>query len=114
MQRCQHGVYLPKWAVDGANPYCSCCSNFGQVVGEKEVVLPRSSGDPLTHAEGIRANGFDGGCPACGTVVYVRVAEDGGDSHRECADCGTSYKVRMTTHQQVKALLAEMEQACSA
>ncbi len=92
MQRCQHGVYLPKWAVDGANPYCSCCSNFGQVVGEKEVVLPRT----------------------CGTVVYVRVAEDGGDSHRECADCGTSYKVRMTTHQQVKALLAEMEQACSA
>jgi Zn ribbon nucleic-acid-binding protein len=110
MQRCSHGIYLPKWATDGANPYCSGCSNFGTVVDAKEVVLPRSSSDPLTNADHIRANGFAGGCPACGTVAYVRVKEMDGDTNRECAECGTKYKTRKTVHQQAKLLLAEMEQ----
>lgn len=114
MQRCAHGVYLPSWAVDGANPYCSACGNFGQVDGEKEVILPRCCNDPLTNADHVRANGLAGGCPACGTVAYVRVKETGGDTNRECAECGTKYRVRMTTHQQAKALLAEMEQECEA
>lgn len=114
MQRCAHGVYLPSWAVDGANPYCSCCSNFGNVTDEKEVVLPRRTSDPLTTADHVRANGLAGGCPDCGTVAYVRVKEDGGDTNRECAECGTKYKVRMTPHQQALALLAEMEQECRA
>jgi Zn ribbon nucleic-acid-binding protein len=110
MQRCSHGIYLPKWATDGLNPYCSACGNFGKVLAEKEVVLPRSSGEFLTFADQIRANGNDGGCPACGSVPYVRVKEEGGDANRECAECGTKYKVRMTVHQQAKALLAEIEQ----
>jgi uncharacterized Zn finger protein len=110
MQRCAHGIYLPKWATDGLNPYCSACGNFGKVSAEKEVVLPRSSGDPLTNADHIRANGLAGGCPACGTVAYVRVKETGGDTNRECAECGRIYKARLTEHQKAQALLAEMEQ----
>lgn len=108
MQRCSHGIYLPKWATDGANPYCSGCSNFGTVVNAKQVVLPRSSGDPLTNVD--QANGFGRGCPACGSTIYMRVKELGGDSHRECSECNTRYTVRMTVHQQAQALLAEMEE----
>jgi hypothetical protein len=111
MNRCAHGVYLPKWAKDGSNPYCSCCSNFGSVPRPKDVVLPRSSGHRLTRAGQEFANGFDGGCPDCGSTIFVRVTEKN-PANRECADCGRKYKVKLRTHQQAQQLLAEMEQEC--
>jgi Zn ribbon nucleic-acid-binding protein len=95
MDRCAHGVYLPAWVTDGNNPFCSGCEAFGRVPNPQEVVLPARSNGALNTTE------FAGGtgCPACGSAVYMRVKETGGDSHRECAECGKQYRVRMSEHQ---------------
>lgn len=94
ISRCQHGVYIPAGEVRA--PYCSYCSPGGPANQREEVVLPRSSGDPLNTSSRVAANKHaDGSCPQCGSVVYVRVNEKGSDANRICADCETHYKVRV-------------------
>lgn len=108
MQRCAHGVYLPAWAVDGRNPYCSACDCFGQVPHEKSVELPRSSSDPLNTRDKLHANAkSNGACPQCGSHVWMRQKEVGSDSQRECGECGTKFRVKLTVHQQAARLFAE-------
>ena len=46
------------------------------------------------------------GCPKCGSAIYVRKNESN-DAARECADCGASYRVRLSPQQ--RALIAEAE-----
>jgi DNA-directed RNA polymerase subunit M/transcription elongation factor TFIIS len=54
------------------------------------------------------ANKQANGCPECGSAIYIRVNEKNA-SRRECADCGATYTVRLSTHQ--RALLVEAEVA---
>jgi len=100
MTKCAHGVYLPAWAVDGRNPYCSCCENFGKVPRERAVNLPGKSSTPLES----------GGCPECGSTVWLRVAENGSDANRECGECGRKYKRKLTVHEQFRRLFEAEEQ----
>jgi len=92
LRRCPHGQYLG--ALDGeASPYCILCGGTGNPIDARPVVLPRSSGDPLDESGRVYANKKSlTGCPECGSHVWLRVDENGGDAQRECADCGTKYR----------------------
>lgn len=94
MSRCEHGVYIPAGEVIA--PYCQLCSPGGPS-NQRDVVLPRSSGDPLNvNAQGQRANKRNGvACPQCGSTIYMRVDEGGSDANRICADCGIKYRARV-------------------
>lgn len=93
MLRCPHGLYIPAGEVTA--PYCSYCSPGGPT-NQREVVLPKSSGDVLNTSEAMRANKrSDGACPQCGSTIYMRVDERGSDANRICADCGIKYRARV-------------------
>lgn len=93
MRRCEHGVYIPAGELKA--PYCSSCTPGGPT-NQRDVVLPRSSDDPLSTSGRVNANTHgDGSCPQCGSTIYMRVNEKGGDARRECADCGTKYRARV-------------------
>ena len=86
--RCPHSVYMA-----GVNhgskkaPYCSICSPSGPRFETRNVVLPRSCGDPL-EAKEIRAHAHPSdACPECLSRVFVKVSDG-----RECADCGERYR----------------------
>ena len=103
--KCEHGVYVPK-GEDRA-PYCQICSPDGPKI-QRAVVLPRSSGAPLSTADRTLANGYSTGCPECGSAIYLRVKETNA-AKRECADCGHVYTAKLNAHQ--RALLVEAEAA---
>jgi hypothetical protein len=106
INKCQHGVYVP----DGESqaPYCQLCTPGGPT-NTKDVVLPRSSGDPLDEAGRAYANTRSGtGCPECGSHIYLRKTETN-DAQRECADCGAGYRVRLSDRQKVAAMQLEAE-----
>ena len=111
LNKCEHGVYLPSWAVDGANPYCTGCDNFGKVPNPQNIILPKSSGDALTKAGRLSANKHEAarGCPECLSAVYTI---ENNPSERTCGDCGTRYKVRLTAHQRAEILRADIEEKC--
>lgn len=93
ISRCPHSVYIPAGEVRA--PYCSYCSPGGPS-NQRDVVMPRSSGDPLNTSGCVGANRHIlGSCPKCGSNVYSRVNEQGSDANRLCADCGTHYHVRV-------------------
>jgi predicted RNA-binding Zn-ribbon protein involved in translation (DUF1610 family) len=93
IHRCPHGVYIPAGEVTA--PYCSYCSPGGPA-NQRDVVLPRSSADPLNAADRVYANKHvSGSCPQCGSTVYMRKDEKGTDANRICADCGTPYRARV-------------------
>jgi predicted RNA-binding Zn-ribbon protein involved in translation (DUF1610 family) len=104
--KCSHGVYIPEGESQAL--YCRLCVPDGPT-DTKDVVLPRSSGDPLTTAGRVMANKSktSGGCPECGSTIYLRTNERN-DVNRECADCGTNYRVRLSNHQ--RALQVEREE----
>ena len=86
--RCPHSVYMA-----GVNhgstksPYCSFCSPGGPKFETRDVVLPRSSNDPL-EAKEIRAHSHPSdACPDCLSRIFVKVSDG-----RECADCGKRYR----------------------
>ena len=109
LRRCTHGIYSPSW-VNGVNYYCQMCNSSREIPNAQEVHLPRSSGDRLTTDGVIQANKRAGSaCPACGSYVWMRSKEDGPDTRRECAECGTAYSVRLSVHHQVEQMLAEMQ-----
>ena len=89
LPRCEHGVYVCSGSPLGKSLYCSFCTPLGPY-DTKDVVLPRSSGDPLTTAGRLLAN--RGGCPKCGSTLWLRQKETGSDLARTCADCGALYK----------------------
>lgn len=90
MRRCEHGVYIPAGEVTAI--YCSFCSPGGPA-NQRDVVLPRSCGDSLNVTDRVYANKHvSGSCPQCGSTIYSRVNEKGGDGDRICADCNTRYR----------------------
>lgn len=93
IRRCPHGVYIPngeKVAI-----YCTWCQPLGPT-NQRDVVLPRSSDGPLNAADRVYANKHvPGSCPQCGSTIYSRANEKGGDDNRICADCGTPYRARV-------------------
>lgn len=97
IRKCPHGQYLG--ALDGdTSPYCVLCGGTGNPIDARPVVLPRSSSDPLDETGRVYANKHSRtGCPECGSHVWLRVDENGGDTQRECPDCGTKYR-RVNTH----------------
>lgn len=105
LRRCPHGVY--RAAGDGEKAsYCSACTPGGPR-DQRPVVLPPRSSDNLTTNGRVMANQHRGtGCPECGSAIYLRRNEKN-DVARECADCGSFYAARRTTHQ--RALVAEAE-----
>jgi len=106
LRKCPHGQYLG--ALDGdTSPYCRLCGGDGEPADARPVVLPRSSGDPLSNTGRMMANKRSGtGCPECGSAIYLRVNEKNA-SRRECADCGARYTARLSDHQ--RALLVQQE-----
>lgn len=93
MRRCEHGVYIP--AGELTAPYCSYCTPGGPT-NQRDVVLPRSSADPLNAADRVYANKHvPGSCPHCGSTIYSRVNEKGGDAQRLCSECDTPYRARV-------------------
>jgi Zn ribbon nucleic-acid-binding protein len=109
LARCPHDVYLAG-SVDGKSLYCGLCNPSRIIPDVQEVHLPRSSGDRLTTDGVLQANKRAGSaCPACGSYVWMRSKEDGPDTRRECAECGTAYSVRLSVHHQVEQMLAEMQ-----
>jgi hypothetical protein len=108
INKCQHGVYIPEG--ESRAPYCQICTPGGPT-DTRAVVLPRSSSDPLTTAGRVMANKrtCNGGCPECGSAIYLRKNERS-DVNRECADCGASYRVRLTDHQRAQLIKAEAEE----
>jgi hypothetical protein len=93
ISRCAHGVYIPAGEVIAI--YCSWCSPTGPT-NQRDVVLPRSSGDSLNTSGTMHANKHvQGSCPQCGSTVYMRKDEKGSDANRICADCGTPYRARV-------------------
>jgi hypothetical protein len=93
IQRCPHSVYIPAGEVTA--PYCTYCTPGGPT-NQRDVVLPRSSGDVLNTSGTLHANKHvHGSCPQCGSTVYMRKDEKGSDANRICADCGTPYRARV-------------------
>lgn len=93
IRRCDHGLYIPAGEVTA--PYCSYCTPGGPT-NQRDVVLPKSSNDPLNIRSAQQANQTrNGACPQCGSTLYMRVDEKGSDANRECADCGTRYRARV-------------------
>lgn len=91
--RCLHGIYIPAGEVTA--PYCTYCTPGGPT-NQREVVLPRSSGDSLNVNGRVHANKHvSGSCPQCGSTVYMRNDEKGSDANRICGDCGTPYRARV-------------------
>ena len=108
LRRCTHGIYSPPW-VNGINYYCQLCNPGGHIPNAQSVVLPRSSADRLSTEGYTLANKHGSGCPACCSAIWLRTSESGSDTHRECAECGTRYKVRQSFHRQVQQLEREMQ-----
>ena len=110
LSKCSHDVYLPAWAVDGQNPYCSGCSTFGRVPNPQNVVLPTASNDPLSNKGRLMANkrGNLTGCPACQSSIYVLRSNNLTD--RSCGDCGENYKVRLSLKQRAEMIRVEAEE----
>lgn len=107
INKCQHGVYIPEG--ESHAPYCQICTPGGPT-DTKDVVLPRSSSDPLSSAGRVMANKRQrNGCPECGSAIYLRKNERS-DVSRECADCGANYRVRLTNHQRAVLIGEEAEQ----
>jgi predicted RNA-binding Zn-ribbon protein involved in translation (DUF1610 family) len=107
INKCQHGVYVPEG--ESRAPYCQVCTPGGPT-DTKDVVLPRSSSDPLSSAGRVMANKRQSnGCPECGSVIYLRKNERS-DVNRECADCGASYRVRLSDQQRAQLIKAEAEE----
>jgi hypothetical protein len=103
ISRCAHGVYIPTGEVTA--PYCTYCCPGGPT-NQRDVVLPKSSDDPLNVSGRVHANkNVSGACPRCGSTIYSRVNEKGGDANRVCADCGTHYRARV--FKSFKALAAD-------
>jgi hypothetical protein len=88
IQRCPHSVYIPAGEVTA--PYCTYCTPGGPT-NQRDVVLPRSSGDPLNTTNHVYAS-KPGSCPQCGSTCYTRKNEKGSDAQRICADCDTPYR----------------------
>lgn len=104
MRRCEHGVYIPAGEVTAI--YCTWCGTPGGPADQRDVVLPRSSGDSLNVTDRVYANKqVHGSCPQCGSTIYMRKDEKGSDAARVCGDCGTPYRVRV--FKSFKALAAE-------
>jgi DNA-directed RNA polymerase subunit RPC12/RpoP len=109
LPKCEHGIYLCHGSSDGKALYCRLCLPDAPP-DQREVVLPRSSASPLSTEGKIMANRRSGnGCPACGSSVWMRSKENGGDANRLCADCGAAYKIRLNTHQQAEQVRTEVE-----
>jgi hypothetical protein len=106
IRKCEHSVYIPEGETRAL--YCTYCTPGGPA-DTKEVVLPRSSGDALSNADRVMANAYLGGCPECRSAIYLRTNELH-DTSRECADCGTKYKVRLSTHQRVMIAQEEADE----
>jgi hypothetical protein len=103
ISRCAHGVYIPAGEVTA--PYCTYCCPGGPT-NQREVVLPKSSDNPLNVSGRVHANKHvSGACPQCGSTIYMRKDEKGGDAARICGDCGTPYRARV--YKSFKALAAE-------
>ena len=78
----------------------------------QEVHLPRSSADRLTTDGILQANKRqNGACPECGSMIWSRVKETGGDVFRICADCEHTYRHKPNAHEQALRVLAEMQAA---
>ena len=113
IRRCEHGVYIGANDVDDKAAYCQQCTPGGPA-DQRSIVLPRYSDIQLTH-EGrtlANGNGNNGGCPQCGSVVYTR-ANERNATLRECAECGTHYRRRLSFNEQVahaRAAAQEEEQ----
>jgi Zn ribbon nucleic-acid-binding protein len=108
LPKCCHGIYLAG-SVDGKSLYCGLCNPSRIIPNEQNVILPRSSADHLSNEGRSTANKHGSGCPACCSAIWLRTSESGSDTHRECAECGTRYKVRQSFHRQVQEMLAEMQ-----
>ena len=107
IRRCEHGVYVP--AGERTAQYCQQCAPDGPTFRTRDVVLPRSSSDPL-HNSGLYANNKNPrACPDCGSTIYLRAKETGRDTRRECADCAKRYRVAKTFGELVKEALACLE-----
>ena len=105
IRKCEHGSYI---SVNETRAlYCALCSPDGPL-NPKDVVLPRS----LPTSDHMLANSNSRGCPQCGSSTWLRRKESGPDTQRECADCGTSYRVRISDHQRAKTVQAEVEAEC--
>jgi hypothetical protein len=97
IRRCEHGVYIG--VNDDRALYCTYCTPGGPH-DQREVILPRSSNNPLGETGRTYANKRAGnGCPNCGSHLWARVNEKRGDAQRICADCGTQFRARLTMHQ---------------
>jgi hypothetical protein len=106
IQKCSHGSYIPEGESQAL--YCRLCVPDGPT-NTKDVVLPRSSSDPLDEAGRTYANNRSGkGCPQCGCHIYLRKKETN-DAQRECADCGAGYRVRLSDRQKFAAMQLEEE-----
>ncbi len=104
--RCVHGVYIG--SGESRAQYCQQCSPDGPSFRTRDVVLPRSSGDPLDHAGLYANNKSPRVCPNCGSTIYLRQKETGRDTQRECADCGKQYRVKQSFGEMVKAAEADL------
>jgi DNA-directed RNA polymerase subunit RPC12/RpoP len=108
LRRCVHGLYAPTW-TNGCNAYCALCNPSRVIPNEQSVILPRSSADKLSSEGRTLANKRGNGCPACGSSVWMRSKENGGDANRVCADCGIAYKIRLSVHRKAQQVFAEIE-----
>jgi len=107
--KCSHGIYLCRGSENGRALYCMSC-NPGRIIPDvQEVHLPRSSGDRLTTDGILQANKRqNAACPECGSMIWMRTKENGGDVFRICADCNCHYRHKVTAHEQVKQLAREL------
>jgi Zn ribbon nucleic-acid-binding protein len=108
ISKCEHGIYLCNGSTNGKALYCQLCTPGGPS-DQHQVILPRSSASPLSTDGRMMANRHGNGCPQCGSSVWMRLEENGGDANRVCAECGTAYKVRLNTHQLAERVRAEVE-----
>lgn len=72
LSKCDHDVYLPSWASNGNNPYCSgCCPP-----------------DPVLQKSGTAFTPFPGGekkCPKCESDKSFKFK---GEYEWHCKECG--------------------------
>jgi hypothetical protein len=108
ISKCEHGVYIPQGETRA--PYCQLCSPDGPKQ-TRDVVLPRNTSVALGQDEGrVYANKTrSGGCPECGSFIYLRQKETGTDAQRECADCGHHYVSRYAA---ARAAIMEAMEEC--
>ena len=107
LPRCEHSVYDPDGK--GKSWGCGLCRAPNYLAPTKGFTLPRSSSDPLSERDHLRANKhMPGSCPGCGSTIHFSINK----TTWVCADCDQDFPAPFRQVFHADTLSTEMVDAC--